>query len=226
MLGVKIASLTPSHGKKNTTSRQARLFLFCLLGLEFMYSSHHSLLFLIKTTNSVSGGRGVSRRDAAKSANFCIANFDTAQQVPAHFLIMTHLSIFVLARASLATSSSLCSCHKERWVGCERVEGCGVVVWWGENSSLQEEKRHCADRTTKEKQSPVIACYQTENTDSKCMIEGERVCGAHVLPTSQGHRNHPSRVEARSKSRPGSCVPGGFNLGLDVTGGKQQGACC
>lgn len=55
------------------------------------------------------------------------------------------------------------------------------------------------------------------------MIEGERAHGAHMLPTSRGHRNHPSRVEARGKSRPGSSAPGGFNLGLDVTGGKQQG---
>lgn len=30
--------------------------------------------------------------------------------------------------------------------------------------------------TTKAKQSPVIACHQTENTDSKCMIEGGYGC--------------------------------------------------
>lgn len=59
MLGVKIASLTPSHGKKQNKKQHNQqagkiIFVSTRFGI-------HSLFFLIKTTNSTFGGRGVLR---------------------------------------------------------------------------------------------------------------------------------------------------------------------
>lgn len=72
--------------------------------------------------------------------------------------------------------------------------------------------------TTKEKQSPVIACHQIENTDLKCRIEGGHG-SAHCKPVKDAGSIHlPKKCRAYQS---GEVMLGVDSLELDMTHTKE-----